>query len=196
MSGHRPDNGCIKPDTGCITAVWISKTPLALKLSETECLWCKVHRKWLLVQRWEGEIPQSAWLRWCSLKQLLHRKCIIGQNTHESPLAQSSRGVLKRGSGKQISLPTGFKFSQIHKLISLPLPFFLSCVCVWLPKPTCLLASTRSEAEELHWQCLLHSLTCQRHTLLPLSCTSRILNEGLGGYLQPGSCWAGGVSLK
>lgn len=35
MSGHRPDNGCIEPDTGCITAVWIPKTPLALKLSET-----------------------------------------------------------------------------------------------------------------------------------------------------------------
>lgn len=60
------------------------------------------------------------------LEKFLNKKCIIIQNTHESPLAQSSRGVLKHGRGKQISLPTGFKFSQIHKLISLPLPFILS----------------------------------------------------------------------
>lgn len=56
------------------------------------------------------------------------------QNTHESPPAQSSRGVLKRGS--RLVYPTGFKFSQIQKLISLPPPFLPLCVCVWLPKPT------------------------------------------------------------
>lgn len=60
------------------------------------------------------------------LEKLLNRKCIIIENTNESPLALSSRGVLKRGRGKQISLPAGFKFSQIHTLISLPLPVFLS----------------------------------------------------------------------
>lgn len=67
-------------------------------------------------------------------KQRRHQR----SNTDESPLAQSSRGVLKRGRGSRLAKGTGFKFSQNHKLISLPLPYYPR-VCFWPLVPFSLL---------------------------------------------------------
>lgn len=181
----------------------------------------KVHRKWLLIQQWEVDLPLFVWLWWPCLKMLLNESCIILQSIWITPdwalmrcvetRKGDLRGIKPHKSIIKYCLYGNFFFSVVQVFWVGPFfpcfirnPVFINGSAVYLISSSSCILTCGHTGKHLQAVSVTHWASFSNLTAQPVNTTPFYIVQFVSlqpqrqaeGYLQSGSCWAGGVRIK